>query len=79
MLKDAGATSISVVAKGGGMNLMQITDNGHGISKDDLEIACARFTTSKLSTYEDLQTISTFGFRGEAASFIVYYFILIHG
>jgi len=69
---DAGATSISVIAKGGGMNLMQITDNGHGISKDDLEIACARFTTSKLSTYEDLQTISTFGFRGEALASITH-------
>ena len=44
---------------------MQITDNGCGIKKDDLGIAVERFTTSKLREYDDLQSISTFGFRSD--------------
>lgn len=63
---DAKATSISVVAKDGGLASLVITDNGHGIHKGDLGIVCERFTTSKLKEFEDLQAISTYGFRGEA-------------
>lgn len=67
---DAGASSLEIVSKEGGMKLLQITDNGHGINKDDLSILCERFTTSKLKDFEDLMSMSTYGFRGEALASI---------
>lgn len=63
---DAQATDISIDIEGAGRAKMVISDNGCGMSKDDLHLAIRRHATSKISTLEDLEKIATFGFRGEA-------------
>ena len=67
---DAGATSIVVEIKNGGITYIRVTDNGKGITKDDLEIAFERHATSKIRSSDDLLKIMTMGFRGEALASI---------
>ena len=67
---DAGATNITVEIKNGGISYIKITDNGKGISTDDLEIAFERHATSKIRSAEDLSTVKSMGFRGEALASI---------
>src|SRR5437879_1608623 len=62
---DAGATRIRVQVEAGGKKLMQVTDNGSGMVRDDAMLAFERHATSKIKDAEDLLTISTLGFRGE--------------
>ncbi len=63
---DAGSSQISVEVKGGGVNLIRITDNGNGISSGEVELAFQRHATSKIGNMKDLQSIRSLGFRGEA-------------
>jgi len=67
---DAGATSISVEIKNGGISFIKIVDNGSGLNKDDVEIAFEKYSTSKIRSAEDLTSISSMGFRGEALASI---------
>ena len=63
---DAGATEIRVWVERGGVKLIRVADNGHGIARSDLILATERHATSKLSDLKDLSGIQTLGFRGEA-------------
>jgi DNA mismatch repair protein MutL len=67
---DAGATQISVTINDAGRGLIEVADNGWGISIDDLPLTVSRHATSKLSTADDLFKIATLGFRGEALASI---------
>lgn len=67
---DAGATHIQIDIEKGGAQLIRIRDNGCGIGKQDLSLALARHATSKISSLEDLETILSLGFRGEALASI---------
>lgn len=63
---DAGASSITVTLEEGGKELIKITDNGCGMTREDAVLSLQRHATSKISTADDLDSISTLGFRGEA-------------
>ena len=67
---DAGATNITVEIKNGGISFIKVTDNGKGIAQDDLEIAFERHATSKIRSADDLNTVTSMGFRGEALASI---------
>ena len=67
---DAGATVINVEIKNGGISYIRITDNGKGFAPDDMEIAFERHATSKIRKAEDLETVTSMGFRGEALASI---------
>jgi DNA mismatch repair protein MutL len=63
---DAGATQIAIEAQGGGVELIKVSDNGVGIPASELELAFHRYATSKIGDLNDLEKISSLGFRGEA-------------
>ena len=67
---DAGATSIVVEIKNGGISYIRVIDNGKGITRDDVEIAFERHATSKIRSAADLQDVKSMGFRGEALASI---------
>lgn len=67
---DAGADEITLIIKDAGKTLIQVIDNGCGMSEDDALLAFERFATSKISTAEDLEHLHTLGFRGEALASI---------
>ena len=63
---DAGATAIEIEIMGGGVSFIRVTDNGHGMTREDAQTAILRHATSKITSVSDLQTVATLGFRGEA-------------
>jgi DNA mismatch repair protein MutL len=69
---DAGAGSISIEIKNGGVSYIKVSDNGAGFDEDDVEIAFERHSTSKIKSPSDLDTISTFGFRDAYMTFFIH-------
>ncbi len=67
---DAGASSVEVKIEAGGRKLILVKDNGSGMSRNDLSICTERYTTSKISRVDDVYSIKSLGFRGEALSSI---------
>jgi len=67
---DSGANAVTIEIKDGGTSLIRITDNGSGINKDEIHLAFERHATSKIRTVEDLLSVSSLGFRGEALASI---------
>ncbi|WP_126551997.1 DNA mismatch repair endonuclease MutL [Dictyobacter kobayashii] len=67
---DAGAQDIRIEVRGGGLRLIRVSDDGYGIPEAELATVCERHTTSKLTTFEDLEHLHTLGFRGEALASI---------
>ncbi|HET6350195.1 MAG TPA: DNA mismatch repair endonuclease MutL, partial [Candidatus Krumholzibacteria bacterium] len=67
---DAGAHSVTVITAGGGEALIEVRDDGSGMSREDVELAPRNFSTSKIADADDLERIETYGFRGEALASI---------
>jgi DNA mismatch repair protein MLH1 len=69
---DAQSKNITIFIKEGGLSLMEVKDDGVGISKENFTKLCKRFNSSKFEKYEDINNLNTFGFRGEALSILSY-------
>ncbi len=69
---DASANKIEILVEKGGIQRIQVSDNGTGIIKDDLALALTPHATSKIASFEDLQSVMSYGFRGEALASIGY-------
>ena len=67
---DAGATAVTVEIRDGGISYFRVTDNGSGIAQSEIRMAFERHATSKISTAQELASIQTLGFRGEALASI---------
>jgi len=67
---DAGASEVLVVVREGGRAFIQVTDNGTGMDEQDALTSFLRHATSKISSFEDLESLASFGFRGEALASI---------
>ena len=69
---DAKASKISIKLLKGGLELIEVKDDGMGMSRETLEKLCQRFSSTKIESYNDLNSLETFGFRGEALSILSY-------
>ena len=67
---DSGSSAVSIEIRGGGLDLIRVTDNGCGIDREDIPVAFVRHATSKLKTADDIEHVCTMGFRGEALASI---------
>ena len=67
---DAESKNIEVIIRRAGKSLIQVVDDGIGMSEEDAEMSFHKHATSKISSYEDIESLHTFGFRGEALSSI---------
>ena len=65
---DAGASHITVEVEAGGVNMVRVSDDGHGIASTEMSLAFQRHATSKIADFDDLESVTTLGFRGEGTA-----------
>ena len=63
---DAGAKHVTIEVESGGVKLVRVSDDGHGIPADEMVLAFQRHATSKINDFDDLESVTSLGFRGEA-------------